>query len=609
MRKLFGIGLLLIFFFASCQTGRQNNDIYALAKERQGDLRFGVYITAHSVQRRLSTEAGRREALSLLRCNGITKAFVEVYRGGLVIPTTLLTEVRDFFLENGIDVVGGIATVPGGDFGVRQEGQLGWFNWQNEKTQHDLKAVIERSAPLFDEFIIDDFLCTADTSLESRRAKGEKSWSQYRRDLLVGLSEELFIKPAKRMNPDIALIIKYPQWYDRFHLFGYDPARESKLFDRVWVGTETRGQYTQRYGFVQPFEGFINFRWIATLAGDKMGGAWFDHGDCNDLDFIEQAYQSVLAGAREIVLFHYGEFVKGHPGHHLLRTDFEQLADLARTVAQTPVHGVPAYKPPNSDAGGDLYIMDFIGMLGACIVPVSVYPADGETMFLPTQAAADKQIAAKVLNSLDRGAVVIMTSGFLQEARGGQKLAEIAGVKLYDAKIPLSADAVFIGEAQQFLSQPLHLQAMMQMTNAQPLLEAKVKSQKIPFLTKSRSANVYVLNSHTFSQADFDAVGEVLLCPKPLGLLGLPDAWANVIRGVFNQNSEYELRAPTRVTLQPIGDAGWFIHNYNRNGVDIQFKAPADSLRELFLNKVYKKNNDNVFIIHLPARSRVWLRH
>ena len=92
------------------------------------DLQFSVYITAHAVNDLLNNEIGRREALSIFRCNGITKAYIEVYRSGLVIDEKLLREVKNYFLTNDIEVVGGIATVPGEHFGVKQEGKLGWFN-------------------------------------------------------------------------------------------------------------------------------------------------------------------------------------------------------------------------------------------------------------------------------------------------------------------------------------------------------------------------------------------------------------------------------------------------------------------------------------------------
>ncbi len=595
MRKTYQLFVLLLFFaliLISCQQKKQKiDDEFAFAKTHQNDLQLGVYITAQAVNSLLSSEAGRREAVSLLRCNGITKAYVEVYRGGLVVDQELLERSRDYFIKNDIQVVGGIATVPGNNFGVRQEGPLGWFNWQNEKTQQDLLKVVTMAAKVFDTFIIDDFFCTADTSAESKAAKGNRSWSQYRRDLLSGLAEKIFIKPAKEINPNITMIIKYPQWYDRFHLFGYDVVREPKMFDKVWVGTETRGQYTQRYGFVQPYEGFVNYRWLKSLSGDKIGGAWFDHGDCDANDFIEQAYQTVLAGAKEIVLFNYFDFVHGHPGHHLLRMDFEKLTNLAKVVAENPVTGVAAYKPPNSDAGGDLYIMDFIGMLGVPLVPVSEYPANAQIIFLPTQAAADPDIFAKIQNSLKQNATVIFSAGFLANAKDGRQLAEIAGLQW-----PIKSSPMRV---------PLGLEAKLLPTDAKPLLTVKVGGQNVPFLTQKD--NVFVLNTHTFSQADFDAVGEVLLCPRRLELLDISRSWANTIREAFNAKLGLKFDAPTRVTLQPLGKTGWFIQNYNQDETTVTFSAPGlENVSNGFkMNKI--ESSDNQLHLTLPARSRIWI--
>ena len=54
--------------------------------------------------------------------------------------------------------------------------------------QRDLEGVMRTSAKVFDEFIVDDFLCTGDQSAESDAARQGRSWSQYRRDLLTELS-------------------------------------------------------------------------------------------------------------------------------------------------------------------------------------------------------------------------------------------------------------------------------------------------------------------------------------------------------------------------------------------------------------------------------------
>lgn len=582
------------------------DDNYEFAIQHKDDLKLSVYITAHSVERLLSTSEGRREAISLMRANGITKVYIEVYRGGLVVSPDLLGSVTKYFKQNGFEVVGGIATVPGKDFGVKQEGQLGWFNWQNPKTQQDLKQVMLDAAPHFDTFIVDDFLCTGDTSLESKAAKGERSWSVYRRELLTKLATSIFIEPAKSVNSDIHMIIKYPQWYDRFHMFGYDVESGPKLFDEVWVGTESRGQYTQRFGFVQPYEGFVNYQWVASLAGNKIGGAWFDHGDCDPLDFIEQAYQSVLAGANELVMFNYGSFVNGHGGHHLLRMDYEKLAKLARTLKTSPVVGIPAYKPPHSDAGGDLYIMDIMGMFGIPLLPVSRYPENMETIFLPTQAAADLDIVNKVLTSHKQGKRIIMTAGFLSTVDDQGQLSELAGIINPEVQA-FSADQIIVDGNEETLERPLDMEADIIINNADILLEAKANDFYFPFLTQSKDRQIFVLNPHTFSEADFKAVGEVLLCPRPLGLLDLPTTWTNIIRATFNDRLELVLDAPSRVTMQPLQNGDIVIHNYNKQEVEIKLSGlKDDKIMDLFQNKDLMINSSSA-TFKMKPRSRIWL--
>jgi len=604
---MFLFGLLMTTF--SCkQTPEPIQDVWNFAVAKKSTLRLSVYVTAHAVEKMFTTEVGKREVISLLRANGITKVYLEVYRSGLVVqPETLKTSVA-FLKENGFEVVGGIATVPGNNFGVHQEGPLSWFNWQNAKTQNDLKKVMEDAAPIFNTFIVDDFLCTSDSSQESKAAKGDRSWSAYRRSLLSELSESVFIKPAKEKNPSIKMIIKYPQWYDRYHLFGYDVATQPALFDSVWIGTETRGQYTQRFGFVQPYQGFINYRWMSSLSGSKMGGAWFDHGDCDELDFIDQAYQTVLAGAKELVIFEFGSFLSGHPGHHLLRQDFEKLVDLAQVVASNPVQGVVGYKPPNSDAGSDLYLMDYIGMFGVSLVPDSKYPENAKVIFLPTQAAADKDITAKILRSLDQGAKVIMTTGFLANVNSGQKkLAALAQIKWPLPATSTTARSVISAGKEYALKIPISMDYQIIPDGANVLLQAATKAS-YPFLTQNQKGNISILNTHTFSQEDFEAVGEVLLSPRPLGMLEFPRQWVNTIRDVFRSDGEPDVDAPARVSVQHLSNGDFMIHNYNQEAVEVTIqRQPADELIDGLTGEPIRNVNDSIKL-DMTSRSRVWIK-
>ena len=599
--------ILFIIIMISCKgPEKAQDDFWKLANYNKQTLRLSNYITAQTVDQMFRTDEGRREVLSLLRCYGVTKVYFEVYRSGMVIGPELIESGVKFLEENGFEVAGGIATVPGNDFGVKQDGPLGWFNWQNRKTQDDLKKVIEDSAPFFSTFIVDDFLCTSDTSLESKNAKGDRSWSEYRRAMFAGLSKSIFIDPAKKKNPDIRMIIKYPQWYDRFHIFGYDPAAESKLFDGIWAGTESRGQYTQRFGFVQPYEGFVNLRWLNSIAGEKAGNSWFDHEDCAARDFIEQAYQSVLAGSKELVLFSFDSFISGHPGHHLLFQDYKKLVALAGKVASAPVQGPAGYKPPNSDAGGDLYLFDYIGMFGISLVPESAYPSDNKVIFLPTQAAADQEIFTKIEKSLGNGSKIVMTSGFLAKARDGEKLAQLAQVKwpLGDAKEIF--ESIELKDSLFKLPFPLKTDYRIVPDGAEVLLQPSVRSNN-PFLLCNRDKNIFVINTHTFSQEDFAAVGEHLLAPRQIGLVELPLPWVNTVRETFHLQGEPVIDAPARVTVQQLGDGSLVIHNYNQNAVNVTVTFPkASGYTDGFTGQSVPSEG-SVVRLTMKARTNIWL--
>jgi hypothetical protein len=601
--------ILLIIFqlpILSClQPASKQDDFWNLAVGKKQKLRLSTYVTAQTVKQMFAEESGRREVLSLLHCYGITKVYLEVYRGGLVISPELINESVRFLKENGFEVTGGIATVPGEGFGVAQEGPLEWFNWQNTRTQDDLRKVIGASAPFFGSFIVDDFLCTSDTSLESKLARGGRSWSEYRRTLLTDLSQSVIINPAKKKNPAIKVIIKYPQWYDRFHLFGYDVEKESKLFDEIWVGTESRGQYTQRFGYVQPYEGFINYRWLSTVAGEKTGGAWFDHEDCTDQDFLDQAYQSVLAGAKELIIFSFDSFITGHPGHHLLLRDFENLCNLAEAVATHPVSGPVGYKPPNSDAGGDLYLLDYIGMLGVSIIPESLYPENARVILLPTQAAADTAIFPKIIKSLSNGAKIIMTSGFVANAKEGEKLAKLAQIKWPLQGLHCEAESIVSEEKIYNLKMPLISDYQIISDSAKILLRTSSKAG-FSFLVQNQKGNVLILNSHTFSQQDFDAAGEHLLCPRQIGLLELPESWVNKIRISFYAEGDPVIDAPSRVSFQQLSKKSFLIHNYNGENISLHIMLPeADDYKDALSGKNISSARNNIEL-EMQPRSRIW---
>ncbi|MFZ2146176.1 MAG: hypothetical protein WAV28_03065 [Sedimentisphaerales bacterium] len=608
------------------------------ARARMSDLRFGSYATSRQVEQLATSEAMWTRAWKTIQRMGITKLYIEVYRGGHIVSAEHLTFMRDRLREKGIEVVGGIATVPGGDFGVRQKGPLGWFNWQNEKTQRDLEKVIRMAAGIFDTFIVDDFLCTGDVSEESKAAKGERSWGEYRRALLTELAQSVFVGPAKQVNPNITMIVKYPQWYDRFHLFGYDTQTFPRIFDRVWVGTETRGRNTQRFGFVQPYEGFVNYRWLAGIAGDKIGGAWFDHGDCAEYDFLDQAYTSVLAGAKELVFFNFGNLMEGHPDHEKIIAEFDRLADLAAFVREHPVVGVPAYKPPNSDPAGDMYIMDFLGMLGIPLIPVHEFPESAPVIFLPAQAAADSNLLEHINKALSRGAHLIFTTSLLVALPGGNELARTIKVGTNIQSKPIRASLMTLSGKTQKLEKTnviIDLESPIEVEAGPADILCSFGNKQVALLltvNETSEGSISLLNTHTYSQADFDAVGEVLLCPRPLGLVAMQGSALSALRNVFGNRLILDNAAvtppklmfpafdgPGCVTFHPFGSSAYgscVIQNFNDEAVNVTITIQNrgdNRFEEAFAGKpipirTIKSGNHIAIDLLIPSRGRIWVR-
>ena len=78
-----------------------------------------------------------------------------------------------------------------------------------------------------------------------------------------------------------------------------------------------------------------------------------------------------------------------------------------------------------SDPGNDLFLMDFVGMLGIPVVPVSLFPSDSETVFLYTASAADSNLAEKTQAALARGANIVLTTGLITQGPLGAALAHL----------------------------------------------------------------------------------------------------------------------------------------------------------------------------------------
>jgi hypothetical protein len=234
------------------------------------------------------------------------------------------------------------------------------------------------------------------------------------------MSRDRILGPARAVNPDVKVIIKYPQWYDNFHNRGYEVVRQTAVYDKIWVGTETRDYDNERWGGKVQYEAYYIMRWLGGIGGSKTGGGWFDPYGTTEDTYLEQARQTVLADAREMLLFCYGSLLKdtGPANVEKLREEMPDLFKLARLIRNKPIKGIHAPKPPNSDAYNEQYVYDFVGMLGLPLVPDDEVYTDVESAFFPVHVLKDPQFSNKLEKMLSAGKPVLITDGLIKRLNG-----------------------------------------------------------------------------------------------------------------------------------------------------------------------------------------------
>ncbi len=384
--------------------------LWELAKEDKGTLVISTLFPAQDVRDRLSTDKGIDDAIDWCKKTGVTHAFIESFRDGYTAQRRALEHARDRFRAAGFDVSGCVTTTKVG------KDSTGWKSiacYTDEPTQKRVQEIFEYTASMFDEIMIDDFWFTDCECAECRKARGDQSWSQYHCDLMVRVSRDRVLKPARAVNPNVKIIIKYPQWYSAFHERGYDVVRETADFDRIWVGTETRDPDNGRWGRKMQYEAYYIMRWLGKIGGAKCGGGWFDPFGTHEDTYVEQARQTVLADAKEMLLFCYGALLRdtGPANVAKLRTEIPGLFKLAALVRDKPLRGIAAPKPPNSDAHNEQYVYDFVGMLGLPLVPTDEIRTNVKAAFLPVQALKDPRLNDKLAVMLKAGTPVLVTDG------------------------------------------------------------------------------------------------------------------------------------------------------------------------------------------------------
>ncbi|MGO8765585.1 MAG: hypothetical protein ACLQSR_10705, partial [Limisphaerales bacterium] len=375
----------------------------------------------------------------------VDKVYIEVQRDRTMVSDETLERVKKFFLDRGVQVAGGMA-LSDGSIG----GQFKSFCYTDPNDRAFIKSAAELAARHFDEVIQDDFFFVTTKNDSDIAAKGDKSWTQFRLELMDEAAENLIVEPAKAVNPKVKMVVKFPNWYEHFQGSGYDLEREPKIFDGIYTGTETRDPaITDQH--LQQYESYEIVRYFDNIAPGRNGGGWVDTYSLRYLDrYAEQLWDTMFAKAPQMMLFewsamtrpidpgdragwahlptsfNYEDMVKGVSNPTMARVagySLEQVDSFLGKLGQ-PI-GIAGYKPYQSS--GEDFLHNYFGMIGIPIDLRPDFPTNANLVLLTECAKFDPDIVAKIKNQLSAGKSVIITSGLLRalQDRGIEDVAEI----------------------------------------------------------------------------------------------------------------------------------------------------------------------------------------
>lgn len=381
----------------------------------------------------------------------VDKIYMETHRDLVIVDQATLDQAKAFFKARGVETAGGITLT------IDESNRFETFCYTNPEHRAKVKEIVEYTARNFDELILDDFFFTSCKCDLCIAAKGEKSWTSYRLELMKAAARELVIEPARAVNPDIKVVIKYPNWYDHFQGLGFNLEAQPAMFDGIYTGTETRDPSSAQH--LQAYLGYNIFRYFENLKPGGNGGGWVDTGGMRTMDrYAEQLWITLFAKAPEITLFDLRQMM--YPIRKETRApwqgegtsfDFDAMMQpvalpgkpevtpttMARAAGYTfekvdkflgflgnPV-GVKSYKPFHST--GEEFLHNYLGMAGIPMDVVPRFPEGEPVVFLTEAAAFDPQIAEKIKNHLRGGNTAVITTGLLKalQGRGIEDIAEI----------------------------------------------------------------------------------------------------------------------------------------------------------------------------------------
>jgi hypothetical protein len=498
----------------------------------------------------------------------IGKVYLETYRDTILADRETILKAKKYLEKKGFKVSGGITL-------VRHEAdRFRTFCYSNPAHLEEIKNIVAYTAGLFDEIILDDFFFTSCKCELCVSKKGDRSWTEFRTALLTDVAENIIVKTAREVNPDIKMIIKYPNWYEHYQYLGYNLEHEPEIFDLIYTGTETRDpEYTHQH--LQPYQSYSIMRYLDNASHGKNAGGWIDPYARQYLDrYGEQILLTLLSKPREITLFclqNLVEEMKKEDGTIQYLSDVSPLAGYVLAKADNFLQllgepeGVPAYKPYHSS--GEDFLHNYIGMLG---VPVDItpdFPYAANTVLLTEAAKYDAGIVDKIKSQLMDGKTVVITSGLLK-ALQGRGIEEIAELRYTDKKalVHRFSDfrSVHVSERDILIPQVLY-----PTNDCWEIITAYDKGNGYPLLLFAGygKGRMYVLTVP-------DNTGDLYYLPEPV---------ITMIKDVLMKDIYVTVESKARISLFVYDNNTFIVHSFlpHTESVKIVIKDRTARLREL----------------------------
>lgn len=490
----------------------------------------------------------------------VDKIYLETHRDQVIVDEQTIEKAKKFFNSCGIKTAGGITLT------VSEMNRFETYCYSNPEHRKKVKEIVELTARHFDEIILDDFFFTDCKCELCIKAKGDQSWTDFRLKQMTEAAQSLVIGPAKAVNPNVKVVIKYPNWYEHFQGLGFNLETEPSMFNGIYTGTETRnpdgaGQHLQQY------LGYLIFRYFENIKPGGNGGGWVDSGGMTYMDrYAEQLWLTLFAKAPEITLFDFRQVQrKTRPEDRSVwqdnkpSFDFDEMmkpytlkngkqvtpTTLARTAGYTfekvdrilgqlgkPV-GIQSYRPYHST--GEDFLHNYLGMIGLPIDLRPEFPAEPQMILLTESAKFDPDIVKKIKERLIAGKDVTITSGLLR-ALQGKGIEDIMELQYTDRKAlvgEFSAGWVSTGNTS---SKEILIPQIQYLTNdSWTDVEALGGSAGWPILHQGRYGNASMF---------------VLTIPESFAdLYAFPAGVLNRIRDVLTADLKFRIEGPAKVSL------------------------------------------------------------